>query len=209
MKHKNIKTDKKITRKYTCTRRVNKENEKIWVVLEDGRKFYRIFKIRSEAIKYFEGLKTINAEMLIQDLKENIYTSITYTKLAIKANTLKNISLEEFDGGIVEDSDKLFDEAEYIADKKPESSQLYSIEENVPKELVLDFSFVDDMFPKLPPIINPVKLGTPMKTNTQIDKKIISNDLGIVIYQEDLNLSYYVFGEEFVLNREKYVEEKK
>ena len=54
----------KVARKYTCTRRVNKEGRKIWVVLEDGRKFYRIFKNRSSAINYFVKLKTIYAEML-------------------------------------------------------------------------------------------------------------------------------------------------
>lgn len=205
MKQKKQKIDKSITRKYTCTRRVNKENKKIWVVLEDGRKFYRIFQVRSDAIKYFEGLKTINAEMLIQDLKENVYSSITYTKMAVKARGLIEAS-SAFDGGIVEDSDKLFDEDVYV-DFLPDNN-IDEDEVNINTWNLLDLSFVDDMFPKQPPLIQPVKINPPVIKEVKMDKTIISNEFNIIIYQEDLNLSYYVYGDKFYANREKFIEEK-
>ncbi len=189
-----------ITRKYTCTRRRNKDNKKIWVVLEDGRKFYRIFSIRSAAIKYFETLKTIYAEMLIQDLSKNLYTTISYTKLEIKSRGLKE-SLQNFDGGVAEYSDKFFDENAYISS--------FSVEKIEEKKDPLDFSFVDKMFPEQRPLITPLKIKVPVQSKVKINKTIISNEHGIVVYQEDLNLSYFVEGDEFYENREEYVEENK
>ena len=68
----------KKTRQYTCTRRVNKEGRKIWVVIENDKKFYRIFKTQSLAIAYFKPLKT-GAQMMVQQADGNKFTKIVYT----------------------------------------------------------------------------------------------------------------------------------
>ncbi|MGL5204689.1 MAG: hypothetical protein ACRC63_00405, partial [Metamycoplasmataceae bacterium] len=163
----------KPTRQYTCSRRKNKENKKIWVVLEDGRKFYRIFKNRTLAISYFKKLKTIYAEMLVQDLHDNVFSNIVYTKLETKKRGLAQ-ALQDYDGGIVENSDELFDEDAYLSnlDSKDEEIESHNHRNRfITREL--DFSFVDDLFPKQKPLISPYKIKShPNNTKPNLGKLI-------------------------------------
>ncbi len=197
----------KVTRKYTCTRRVNKEGKKIWVVLEDGRKFYRIFKNRSLAISYFVKLKTIYAEMLVQDLIENVFSRIVFTKLeTVKKGLIKDF--EDFFGGIVEDSDTLFDEDMFNFDKKPKKTKENEDEYIIVNEskMIYDFSFVDELLPKAEPLIKPLDIKNikiDLSKQVKPNKKMVSDEYSIKIYQSDLDLSHYVFGDEFDENREK------
>ena len=196
----------KVTRKYTCTRRVNKEGRKIWVVLEDGRVFYRIFRNRSLAINYFVKLKTIYAEMLVQDLVDNVFSRIVFTKLeTVKKGLIKDF--EDFFGGIVEDSDTLFDEDMFNLDKKKPvvKEDDDSIEGNE-SPMVYDFSFVDDLFPQKEPLIKPIKISIDLSKQSKANHKMISDESSIKIYQSDLELSYYVLGDKFYEEREKIVE---
>ena len=97
-------------RKYTCTRRINKEGAKIWVVLEDGRKFYRIFKTQSLAIAYFQPLKTV-AQMKVQQANGNNFSKIVFTLEEMNRKGMKNSS-KNIVHQVVKDSDKFFDEGE-------------------------------------------------------------------------------------------------
>lgn len=203
MKKQTIKRNREIilkpTRQYTCSRRRNKEDKKIWVVLEDGRKFYRIFKNRSMAISYFKKLKTIYAEMLVQDLNDNIFSSIVYTKLETTKRGLAQ-SLQDFDGGLVEGSDELFDEELYLSNaesKKETKKSDWDTRQFIVKTEEIDFSFVDDLFPKEKPLISPFKINV-MKNNKNAfsDKKRISLEHEIKIYQSDLDLNLFILGKE-------------
>ena len=194
----------KVVRKYTCTRRVNKEGKKIWVVLENDKKFYRIFKNRSLAINYFVKLKTIYAEMLVQDLIENVFSRIVFTKLeTIKKGLIKDF--EDFFGGIVEDSDTLFDEDMFNFDKKPKKNQKNEDEyiKGDESKMIYDFSFVDELFPKVEPLIKPLDISIDFSKQVKLNKKMISDEYSIKIYQSDLELSRFVLGDEFDENREK------
>ncbi len=68
-----------LTRQYTCTKRINSDNKKIWVVNENGKKFNRIFKTQTKAIEYFVLLRTF-AEMRVQQANGDLFTKIVYTK---------------------------------------------------------------------------------------------------------------------------------
>ena len=189
----------KKTREYTCTRRIDKLGKKIWVVLEDGRKFYRIFKIRSLAISYFTNLKTVYAEMLVQDLTENIFTNILYTKLKVKENN----SLEEIveiKGDVVEDSDTLFDEETFFI--KEDSNPINKIDDTEvlvvnDKNSSYNLSSLNNFFPKEKPIISNIKINIDTSKSAVEDKTLIKDEFGIKIYQSDINLSVYLLGEEF------------
>ena len=100
----------KKTRQYTCTRRVNKEGRKIWVVLENDKKFYRIFKTQSLAIAYFKPLKTA-AQMMVQQADGNKFTKVVYTIEEMSKRGVKTAS-KTIEHQVVEDSDKFFDEKE-------------------------------------------------------------------------------------------------
>ncbi|MGL5617908.1 MAG: hypothetical protein ACRCWU_02540 [Metamycoplasmataceae bacterium] len=193
----------KPTRQYTCSRRRNKENKKIWVVLENGRKFYRIFKNRTLAISYFKKLKTIYAEMLVQDLYDNVFSSIVFTKLETKKRGLVE-ALQNYDGGIVENSDELFDEDAYLADFNPNKEDVESHNNRnrfIEKEL--DLSFVDNLFPKQKPLLSPYKVKIHPNNNKPNKGKLISDRYQIKIYQNDLDLV------KFVLDKFAYEEHKK
>ena len=97
-------------REYTCTRRMNKQGTKIWVVLEDGRKFYRIFPTQAEAIAYFQPLKT-TAQMKVQQANGDKFSKIVFTLEAMNKKGMKNSS-KNITHQIVKDSDKFFDEKE-------------------------------------------------------------------------------------------------
>ncbi|MGL4252304.1 MAG: hypothetical protein ACRDCJ_02425 [Metamycoplasmataceae bacterium] len=182
----------KPTRQYTCSRRRNKENKKIWVVLENGRKFYRIFKNRTLAISYFKKLKTIYGEMLVQDLHDNVFSNIVFTKLETKKRGLVE-ALQNYDGGIVENSDELFDEDAYLADfdHKDEDADLHNHRNRfITREL--DFSFVDDLFPKQKPLISQYKVKIVPNNNEPNLGKLISDRHQVKIYQNDLDLVKFV-----------------
>ncbi|MGL6125435.1 MAG: hypothetical protein ACRC1F_03075 [Metamycoplasmataceae bacterium] len=193
---KAIKTiTSKPTRQYTCSRRRNKEDKKIWVVLEEGRKFYRIFKNRSMAISYFKKLKTIYAEMLVQDLDDNVFSSIVYTKLETKKRGLAQ-ALQDFQGGVVENSDELFDEDSYLADIDKKGNDInLSVDKERINTTANDFSFVDNLFPKPKPLISPVNIT--IRGNGEanhVKEKLISSECEISIYQSDRNLNLYILG---------------
>ncbi len=107
----------KKTRQYTCTRRVNKEGRKIWVVLENDKKFYRIFKTQSLAIAYFKPLKT-GAQMMVQQADGNKFTKIVYTIEEMSKRGMKTAS-KTIEHQVVIDSDKFFDETK-LKSKTPE-----------------------------------------------------------------------------------------
>lgn len=206
----------KPTRQYTCSRKRNKEGQKVWVVLEEGRKFYRIFRKRSLAISYFARLKTIYAEMLVQDLKENFFSGIVYTKLEIvKRGAVK--AFEDFDGGIVEESDELFDEDLFMngpktneettestskknkktsKDKSDDDEEEVEEHEEYNKYSTTDFSFVDDLFPKPKPLISPIniRIDTSKSNHSSIKRKLIHKNFGIKIYQSDLDINFFILG---------------
>lgn len=196
----------KQTRQYTCTRRINKEGKRIWVVLEEGRKFYRIFPIRSLGINYFIKLKTIYAEMLVQDLTENIFTTIVYTRLETMRKGLKD-AMVEIKGSVVENSDELFDEDNVFVDVMPvvkkENKNHY-----LDKIRHGDFTFVDEMFPKSKPLIQPITIPKPLNATNKIKQKIIGKELGIVFYQSDIDLSFFLMGDAFYDEQEKIVDEQ-
>ncbi|MDK2819242.1 MAG: hypothetical protein KFW07_00240 [Mycoplasmataceae bacterium] len=195
----------KQTRQYTCTRRINKEGKRIWVVLEEGRKFYRIFPIRSLGINYFIKLKTIYAEMLVQDLTENIFTTIFYTKLETMRKGLKD-AMVEIKGSVVENSDQLFDEDNVFVDAMP-SEKKDNTDNFLDKILHGDFSFVDKMFPKQKPLIEPVLIPKPLKGIKKTNQKIIGEEFGITFYQSDIDLSFFLMGDEFFKEQEKPADE--
>ncbi|MGL5205813.1 MAG: hypothetical protein ACRC7B_02805 [Metamycoplasmataceae bacterium] len=185
----------KPTRQYTCSRRRNKEGKKIWVVLENERKFYRIFKNRTLAISYFKKLKTIYGEMLVQDLHDNVFSIIVFTKLETKKRGLVE-ALQNYDGGIVKNSDELFDEDAYLAnfDTKDEDIESHNNRNRyITKEL--DFSFVDDLFPKQKPLLSPYKIKIISNKNEPNLEKLISDRHQIKIYQSDLDLVKFVLDE--------------
>ncbi|MGL5732737.1 MAG: hypothetical protein ACRCXE_01540 [Metamycoplasmataceae bacterium] len=206
MKTQTVKSARTITskptRQYTCSRRRNKEDKKIWVVLENGRKFYRIFKNRTLAISYFKKLKTIYGEMLVQDLHDNVFSSIVFTKLETKKRGLVE-ALQNYDGGIVENSDELFDEDAYLADFDPKKEDTESHNHRnrfIKREL--DLSFVDDLFPKRKPLISPYKVKIHPNNNKPNLGKLISDRHQVKIYQNDVDLV------KFVLDPAAYEEHK-
>ncbi len=204
-----ITTKPKETRHYTCTRRVDKLGKKIWVVLEDGRKFYRIFKNRSLAITYFSNLKTVYAEMLVQDLMENIYTSIIYTKLKIRDNKSLE-AIEEIKGAIVEESDTLFDEETFfVEDIKQVATKDVEKPFVINKIPSFDVSTLENLFPKKKSIISDIKINIDTSKNTTVDKTLIKDEYGIKIYQSDIDLSFYLLGEEFYIEQKKKVDKNK
>ena len=146
----------------------------------------------------------IYAEMLVQDLIENVFSRIVFTKLeTIKKGLIKDF--EDFFGGIVEDSDTLFDEDMFNFDKKPKKNQENEDEyiEGDESKMIYDFSFVDELFPKAEPLIKPLDISIDFSKQVQLNKKMISDEYSIKIYQSDLDLSRFVLGDEFDENREK------
>lgn len=127
----------KPTRQYTCTRRINKEGEKIWVVLENGRKFYRIFRTQTQAIEYFQPLKT-PAEMMVQQAKGNLFVKTVYTKMEMERRGFKNSSKAITTRKVVKDSDKIFEEEKITKQepKKVTKQEPKKVTKSKPKKVV-------------------------------------------------------------------------
>ena len=143
----------KPTRKYTCTRRMNKNGDRIWVVLENGRKFYRIFKTQAQGIEYFQPLKT-HAEMMVQQAQGNLFIKTVYTKMEMERKGIKSSFKTITTRKVVKDSDKIFEEESLEPPKTP---------------------IVKSTKPKKTPIVKSTKPKkteeTPKKTIKKITKK--------------------------------------
>ncbi|MGL5205814.1 MAG: hypothetical protein ACRC7B_02810 [Metamycoplasmataceae bacterium] len=100
----------KPTRQYTCTRRINKTGDKIWVVLENDKLFYRIFKTQTAAITYFKQLKT-PAQMIVQQSTGDKFSKMVFTIEEMARRNLKAAS-KTIELKLVKDSDKFFNEKE-------------------------------------------------------------------------------------------------
>ncbi|MGL6125436.1 MAG: hypothetical protein ACRC1F_03080 [Metamycoplasmataceae bacterium] len=100
----------KSTRQYTCIRRMNKSGDKIWVVIENDKFFYRIFKTQTAAISYFKQLKT-PAQMIVQQATGDKFSRMVFTfeEMARKGLTTSSKSIPT---KAVKNSDKIFDEKE-------------------------------------------------------------------------------------------------
>ncbi|MGL4342963.1 MAG: hypothetical protein ACRCRZ_00115 [Metamycoplasmataceae bacterium] len=69
-------------RQYSCTWHIDsKTGGKYWIVLEDGKKWYRRLDTQTEGIEYFRELKTY-AKMRIQSSKSKSFSRNVITKLA-------------------------------------------------------------------------------------------------------------------------------
>ncbi|MGL5617909.1 MAG: hypothetical protein ACRCWU_02545 [Metamycoplasmataceae bacterium] len=108
----------KATRQYTCTRRINKMGDKIWVVLENDKLFYRIFKTQTAAVAYFKQLKT-PAQMLVQQSTGDKFSKMVFTIEEMARRDLKTAS-KTIELKLVKDSDKFFNEKE-LKDKYEKS----------------------------------------------------------------------------------------
>ncbi|MGL5732736.1 MAG: hypothetical protein ACRCXE_01535 [Metamycoplasmataceae bacterium] len=108
----------KATRQYTCTRRINKTGDKIWVVLENDKLFYRIFKTQTAAVTYFKQLKT-PAQMLVQQSTGDKFSKMVFTIEEMARRDLKAAS-KTIELKLVKDSDKFFNEKE-LKDKYEKS----------------------------------------------------------------------------------------
>ncbi|MGL5308796.1 MAG: hypothetical protein ACRC9F_01975, partial [Metamycoplasmataceae bacterium] len=100
----------KATRQYTCTRRINRTGDKIWVVLENDKLFYRIFKTQTAAVTYFKQLKT-PAQMLVQQSTGDKFSKMVFTIEEMARRDLKAAS-KTIELKLVKDSDKFFNEEE-------------------------------------------------------------------------------------------------
>jgi hypothetical protein len=141
--------------------------------------------------------------MLVQDLVENVFSRIVFTKQeTIKKGLIKDF--EDFYGGIVEDSDTLFDEDMFNLNKKKVAEPLDNDDiEGIESPMVYDFSFVDSLFPEKKPLITPYEISIDLSKQRKTSKKLLSDEAHIRIYQSDLELSHFVYGERFYKEREK------
>ncbi len=172
----------KKTRQYTCTRRVNKEGRKIWVVIENDKKFYRIFKTQSLAIAYFKPLKT-GAQMMVQQADGNKFTKIVYTIEEMSKRGMKTAS-KTIEHQIVEDSDKYFDETK-IKTKTLETKKK-------PKKIIEKTETIVTVEPEPVVTVEPeprviVVQAEPIVKEIYVDKIVkIDSNTGEVITDEEL-----------------------